>query len=269
MRIHLFALAALAACAPSAFAQPLAAGQWGGSFTAGLDTPIDGDVHGGATAPVASLAALNPNLPAASAELRIGSRSFDQIYGEATSFELDVARGIGGAREVFASVSRVDADGGQVEVGTAFVPALSASLPVIGRFGDFSQTSLQVGVRQYFGNEGGIQPFVGGRLGLVQTDEIRASFTVPVPAGVGTEPNDIVLTNVPFYQDSTAVSAGLDVGVSFAVNERFSLSAETGLRFTGDLDGDDSAIGGLGLGSINDTGARTSVPVRVRARIAF
>ena len=36
-----------------------------------------------------------------------------------------------------------------------------------------------------------------------------------------------------------------------------------------DLSGDDSAIGGLGLGSINDTGKRVSVPVSIAARFDF
>ncbi|MDX2234353.1 MAG: hypothetical protein NW200_07630 [Hyphomonadaceae bacterium] len=251
-----------------AMAAPLEQGRFAGSVSVGAEFPVDGDVHGGAIAPVASLAALNPNLPAAAAELRIGSRSFDDIYGEAAVVELEGAYGVGGDREVFGALRYVKADEGTVQVGTAFVPALSAELPVFGTFGDFESTSLEAGVRQYFG-AGALRPYVAGRAGVAFVEEIRASFRVPVPAGVGAEPNDIALTNVPFYGDTTTVTAGFDVGVSYDVSDRLSLIAETGLRYQGDLDGDDAAIGGLGLGSINEEGSRIAAPVTVKLRYAF
>lgn len=80
---------------------------------------------------------------------------------------------------------------------------------------------------------------------------------------------DIVIANAPFYDSTTSVSAGIDLGVSWQVGETVSLQAETGYRYVGDLDGDDSAIGGLGLASINDVGDRTYVPVTLRAKFAF
>jgi hypothetical protein len=252
----------------AAFAQPLEAGQFAGGASIGLEIPVEGDVHGGATAPVASLAALNPNLPAVPAELRIGSRSFDDIYGEALAVEIEGAYGIGGQREVFGIVRYSKADEGTVQVGTAFVPALGASVPVSGTFSDYESTSLEAGVRQFFGDSS-FKPYVAGRLGVARVEEVRATFRVAVPAGVGAEPNDIVLTDVPFYGDSTTWTAGFDVGVSYAFNDRFSVSAETGVRYQGELDGDDGAIGPLGLGSINDDGSRFSAPVTIRSRLVF
>ncbi len=264
---------AAAACAaifvtPGALAAPLAQGQWAGAFNAGAEFAIDGDVHGGAVAGVGSLAALNPNLPAAPAELRIQSRSFDDIYGEALTYSFEAAYGLGSNREALIAIRRVEADEGSVQVGTAFVPALSAELPVFGTFGEYKSTAIEVGLRQYFG-EAALRPYVAGRVGVAQIDEIDASFTVPVPDGVGAEPNDIALSNVAFYGESTTYTLGLDVGVSYDVGERFSLAVETGLRYQGELDGDDSAIGGLGLASINDEGSRWSAPVTVRASYRF
>jgi hypothetical protein len=251
-----------------AVAGPLDKGKFAGSVSVGAEFPVDGDVHGGATAPVASLAALNPNLPAAPAELRIQSRSFEDIYGEAITYGIEGAYGLGGNREVFGAVRRTEADEGTVQVGTAFVPALSATLPVFGTFGDLKVTSIEGGVRQYFGASA-FKPYVAGRAGVAFVDEIRASFSVPVPAGVGTEPNDINIRNAPFYGDTTTFTVGLDVGAAWDLNDRWSINAETGLRYTGELDGDDSALAGLGLSSINDDGARLSVPVTVTARYTF
>jgi hypothetical protein len=264
----LITISAVFMAASPAVAGPLEAGKFAGSVSVGAEYPVDGDVHGGATAPVASLAALNPNLPAVGAELRIQSRSFDDIYGEALTYGVEGAYGLGGNREFFGAVRRTEADQGTVQVGTAFVPALSASLPVFGTFGDLKVTSIEAGVRQYFGDSA-IKPYVAGRAGVALVDEIRASFSVPVPAGVGAEPNDINLNNVPFYGDTTTWTVGVDVGAAWDITDRWSLMAETGLRYSGDLDGDDAALSTLGLSSINDEGARFSVPVTVTARYAF
>jgi hypothetical protein len=273
MKLWTMKAAALAAVltlvAGPVWSAPLAQGQFAGSLEAGAEFPVDGDLHGGATAQVASLAALNPNLPAANAELRIQSRSYDDIYGEAATIALEGAYGLGSNREVFAAVRRTEADESQVQVGTAFVPALSAELPVFGRFGAYEATSLEVGLRQYFGGESAIKPYIAGRAGVTFVDEIRASFSVPVPNGVGSEPNDIAINNVAFYDETTSFIVGVDVGVSFDVTDRFSLSAETGLRYQGELDGNDSAIGGLGLASINDDGARVFAPLVIRGSLKF
>lgn len=269
MKIIYIAVTAAALMSSTALAKPLEAGQFSGSITAGVEFPVDGDVHGGAVAPVASLAALNPNLPAASAELRIRARSFDDIYGEAATYGVEGAYGLGGGLEVIGAVRAIQADEGRVQVGTAFVPALSAELPVFGRFGEFNAVSFEAGLRQHFDLGGGLEPFIGGRVGLTQVDAIRATFTVPVPNGVGTEPNDIALNNVAFYDDTTALTVGLDMGVSFEIVEGFTLTAETGVRYQGELDGDDSAIGGLGLGRINDAGDRVSVPVTLKGSFRF
>jgi len=264
----LVAISAVFMAASPAFAAPLDSGRFAGSVFAGAEFPIDGDVHAGATAPIASLAALNPNLPAAGAELRIQSRSFDDIYGDGLSYGVEGAYGLGGGREVFGAVRRTEADQGSVQVGTAFVPALSASLPVFGTFGDLKITSIEGGVRQFFGTSA-ITPYVAGRAGVAFVDEIRATFTVPVPTGVGAEPNDINLNNVPFYGDTTTWTVGVDVGASWKINNSWSLMAETGLRYSGELDGDDAALSTLGLSAINDEGARLSVPLTVKARYAF
>jgi hypothetical protein len=265
---YLTALLAAACVTTPALATPLKPGQFAGSVNVGAELPVDGDVHGGAAATVASLAALNPNLPATSAQLRIESRSYDDIYGNATTYGIEGRFGLEGDREVFAELRRTEADGGSVQVGTAFVPALSATLPVNGTFDDFKSTTVEAAVRQYFGS-GKVRPYVAARAGVAFTDEIRASFRVPVPNGVGTEPNDINLNNVPFYDDSTTVSAGLDIGASWQVAERLSVSAEVGIRYRGDLDDNDAAIGGLGLTSINNDSDAISVPVSFKLSYAF
>jgi len=260
MRTMILAIGLAGLAATPAFAAPLAPGAWSGAFTAGVEQPVSGDVHGGAVAPIANLGPLNPALAGVSAELRIQGRSYDDIYGSATTYGLEVARGLGGQREVFGALRRVESDEGAVRVGGAFVPALSTTLPVFGRFDAYKATTLEAGVRQYFG-AGALQPFVAGRAGVSRVDAINATFTIPDA--------NIRIANARFYDDSTVATLGVDVGVSYALSDRVSLAAETGVRWQASLSDDDSSIAGLGLAAINDEGDRVSIPIGVRATVKF
>lgn len=235
-------------------------GRWTVSLEAGAEFPTGGDVHGGATAAVPDLGPLNPDLAGVSAELRIQSRSFDDIYGEGTNLGAEFAYGLNNNAEVFGSLRYMQADEGRVQVGGAFVPALNTTLPVFGTFDEYKAYALEAGYRQYFGS-GALKPYVAGRLGAVFTDEINATFQIP--------DGGITIADAPFYEGSTSFTAGLDVGLSYAVSDRVSLQAETGIRYISSLSDDDSAIGGLGLASINGVGDRTYVPLTLRAKFAF
>lgn len=237
-----------------------APGRWSVSIEAGAEFPTDGDVHGGATAVVPDLGPLNPALAGVDAELRIQPRSFDDIYGEGMNIGAEFAYGAMDNGEIFGAIRYMKADEGKVQVGGAFVPALNTTLPVFGTFSDYESWAIEAGYRQYFGT-GPLKPYVAGRLGAVFTDKISATFEIP--------DGGITIADAPFYDSSTSFSAGLDVGVSYAVSDMVTLQAETGIRYTSKLEDDDSAIGGLGLASINNVGERTYVPLTVRARFAF
>ncbi|MBX3710576.1 MAG: hypothetical protein KF800_01220 [Lysobacter sp.] len=253
--------AVLCLFAPAAFAAGPEAGKFSWSVFGGVDQPLSGDVHGGATAVVPDLGPLNPDLAGVDAELRIRSRSHDDIYGSAMSYGIEFSYGIDDRSEVFGQLRRTQADDGTVQVGGAFVPALSTTLPVRGTFSDYKALTAEAGYRYYFGELGPARPFVAGRLGATRTDGIRATFAIPDAA--------ITIADVPFTKSTWSVSGGVDVGLLFPVSEKVSITAQTGVRYVADVDGDDSAIGGLGLGSINDTGKRVSYPVSVGLRVDF
>lgn len=237
------------------------AGRFSMSLFGGVDMPLSGDVHDGATATVPDLGPLNPALAGVDAELRIGARGHDRIYDLATSYGVEFAYTFDERREIFGQLRRTRADEGMVQVGGAFVPALDTTLPVYGTFGDYEALSAEVGYRHYFGTAGTARPFVGARLGATRTDGIRATFEIP-DAG-------ITIADAPFYDSGWQATGGLDVGVIMPVSETFSVTLASGVRYVADLKDDDSAIGGLGLASINDTGSRVSVPVTLSARWDF
>lgn len=236
--------------------------QSGPSFTliAGGDTSVNGDVHKGAIAPIADLGPLNPALAGVSAELQIGARSYDKIYGKGTNFGIEMAWPMGNSDEVFGQLMYTRTGSGSTQVGGAYVPALETTLPVYGRFGSYDALGLEGGYRYYFGS-GSVRPYIAGRLGATHVDSIKATFTIPDA--------NIALNDVPFFKSGWQLSGGADLGVMWALTDKTSLGLEVGARYHGNLSGDDSALAGLGLAGINNTGKRTSYPVNLRLQMRF
>jgi hypothetical protein len=253
--------AGLSLCAPAVLAAGPQKGTFSWSVFGGIDQPLSGDVHSGTTAAVPDLGPLNPALAGVSAELRIRSRSHDDIYGQAASYGAEFSYGLSDNAEVFGQLRYTDANEDSVQVGGAFVPALNTTLPIRGTFSDYKALTLEAGYRYFFQELGPTRPFIAGRVGATRTDDIRATFEIPAAA--------ITIANVPFTDKKWSASAGIDVGLLFPVGENFSITAQTGIRYAADLEGNDSAIGGLGLGSINDTGKRVSYPVSIGVRYDF
>ncbi|WP_330948004.1 hypothetical protein [Thermomonas sp. LB-4] len=225
----------------------------------GGDVSVSGDVHKGAIAPIADLGPLNPALAGVSAELRIGARSYDRIYGKATNFGVEMAWPMASG-EVFGQLLSTRTSAGSTEVGGAFVPALDTTLPVYGRFEGYKAMSLEGGYRHFFGT-GKVRPYVAGRIGTTKVDGINATFTIPDAA--------ITLTDVPFFDGGWQMSGGADLGLLWSMSEKASLALEVGARYHGEISDDDSALSGLGLASINDAGKRTSYPVNLRLQFRF
>lgn len=260
MQIKLLGAALLMAAGP-AFAAGPEQGKFSMSVFGGVDFPVSGDVHSGAVAPVADLGPLNPALAGVSAELRIRSRSHDQIYGNAKSYGLEVGYGLSDRSEVFLQARETSADDGRVRVGAAYVPALDTELDVFGEFSSYDAYTWEVGYRHFFGDGDRVRPFVAARLGATETDVIRATFEIPDAA--------ITIPDAPFYEKGWALSGGLEAGAQIAFTERFSMRLAAGVNYIDDLSDDDSAIAGLGLAAINDTGSRVSVPLSITGRWDF
>lgn len=236
-------------------------GKFSMSVSGGVDMPVSGDVHSGAVAQVPDLAPLNPALAGVSAELRIRSRSHEQIYGTARSLGLELGYGLSDRSEVFLQARETSADEGRVRVGAAYVPALDAELDIFGRFSSYDAYTWEAGYRRFFRDGGRVRPFFAARLGATETDIIRATFEIPDAS--------ISIPNAPFYEKGWALSAGLEAGAQISFTEHFSMTLAAGVNYIDDLSDDDSAIAGLGLAAINDTGSRVSIPLSITGRWDF
>jgi hypothetical protein len=247
--------------ATPAWAEPKP-GKVSGAIFVGGDLPVSGKVHGGATSNIPNLGALNPALAGVSATLNIDPKSHKTVYGNALSYGGELSYGVSENGELLGAVRYTSAKGGQLTVGNAVAGApVNATLPVLGQFSKYKAWTGTIGYRHYLGAPGSVRPYGAVHLGATRTGKINATFDIPAAA--------INIPNAPFYKRSWSFTPGADVGLSLPVGESFSLQAEAGVRYTAGLRDDDSAIAGLGLATINDTGKRLSVPITVRAKFSF
>ncbi|MBK5912498.1 hypothetical protein CCR85_13475 [Rhodothalassium salexigens] len=236
-------------------------GRWSFSVFGNYDVSIGGDVHDGTLAPVADLGGLNPDLAGVGADLDIEARGYDDIYDTVFNIGGEIGYYLTGSAELLTRVTYIDSDGGAAQVGGAVVPALDTTLPVAGEFDDYNALTVEIGARYTFYPRSRLKPFFGGTVGVAFVDDIRATFRIPDA--------DILIDDVPFYDNTTAFTASAQTGLALALTPSIDLIGEVGVRYLGDLDGDDSAIGGLGLASINDGGRRWSIPLGARLQFRF
>lgn len=235
-------------------------GQFSVRAMGGADFPVAGTFHGGANAPVANLGTLNPALTGVAGTLAIEERGNRRIFNAGLGANAELGYGLSDKSELFGSFRYLRTKASTVQVGNTLVPALGASLATFGDFGRIQSYSGEIGYRQYF-SRGTIQPYAAARAGVTFTDSIQANFRVP-DAGVA-------LNNVPFYKNSISGTVGADIGVAIPVSAGVELNIETGIRWTSGLRSDDAALAGLGLGGINNAGARWDIPARAGLTFRF
>ena len=154
--LPLLAATSLLSMATPAMAKP-EAGKLSGSL-GGVDIPIDGDVHKGATASVPNLGPLNPALAGVAGELRIEKRSQKKVYKEGYNVGVELAYGLSDQSEVFGSVRHNWNGRSTLQVGNAVAPPTATTLlPINATFGKQKSENIELGYRQYFG-EGGLSP---------------------------------------------------------------------------------------------------------------
>ncbi len=258
--LPLLAATSLLGMATPAMAKP-EAGKLSGSILGGVDIPIDGDVHKGATVVVPDLGPLNPALAGVAGELRIEKRSQKKVYKEGYNVGVELGYGLSDQSEIFGTVRHNWTGRGTLQVGNAVAPPTSTTLlPINATFGKQKSENIEVGYRQYFGS-GGLQPYGAIRGGIGLSSKVNANFVIPDAS--------IAINNARFYKKSTTFSGGLDLGLSYDLGPSFSIQAETGLRYQSKLKDDDTDLAGLGLATINDTGSRLSVPITLKLRAGF
>jgi Outer membrane protein beta-barrel domain len=232
-----------AAIGSPAAAQGAGEGRWSVSFGAGTAPSINGLYHEGGSGTVLGL-------PTA-----VEERDWADVYNAGFAMRADVGYALTPRLEVIGAfrLSRQDAE--ELSVGAV------AGLDLRSQFADVREWGLEGGVRWHFAREARVDPYIGASAGVRWIDAMPATFSVPA-AGV-------VLSDTPFYDDSTVPTVGGDVGVAFAIAPRVRLGVEAGLRWSGDLSDLDQGLAGTGLENLNDSSGRWTFPVMGTIGVRF
>lgn len=157
-----------------------------------------------------------------------------------------------------------EADGGEIlNIGTVGGQAFTGSLS------DYEAKGVELGLRRYFNPAPApfvrsVRPYVEGRLGATHVDDIQIQNAQLGGVNIGTGTVDL-------YESGWVPSAAGLVGLETPLTARSTIGFETGIRYTGKLDGVDTAQFAPGqiLEGTNEGGARWSVPLMLRGRYRF
>jgi hypothetical protein len=130
-----------------------------------------------------------------------------------------------------------------------------------GQYSDYQSLSLDFGFRRYVPLQtAGIRLYGEGAIGIGFIDAIDVQLAAPQ--------SNVVFNNTDFYDQTAALTLGLNVGVLFPINNRLDFNAQIGLRRISGLAEVDQLVG-TGLDELNNDSARVTFPIVVGVRFRF
>jgi hypothetical protein len=217
-------------------------GQWNITFAGGLTIPAGGEFHEGGSGTVLGL------------PTSVDAKTTGDVFDNGFGWRAGLGYGVSPNVELFADFAWEQADASELSVGNV------AGLDLRAAFGTYTAYGMEAGMRYHFSPGAPVNPYLSVLAGFRRVEAIPGTFSVPA-AGV-------VLSDVPFFDDSTAPVFGSDFGLLFALSPRVGLGVEGGFRYHTDLK-DIEGLAGTGLENLNDAGSRWSVPISAVLRIGF
>ncbi len=145
--------------------------------------------------------------------------------------------------------------------GPQNVPANIATMTM----SDYKAYGFEAGLRHDLAKERmpllrSVQPYLEGRLGISKTNDLTGTNVV---VGGAAAPN------INLYEGRLVPTASALVGVEKPLGSHLSIGVESGIRYIGESNPDDSTTGGTIFAEMNNGSSRWSVPVQLRARYRF
>lgn len=189
-------------------------------------------------------------------------QSMSDLFDTGMRYELGGSYAMSPNRKVTLMGSYAKADGKAADIGTI------GGAAVTGNLTDYERYGIEAGLRQYFMPSRApivksVRPYVEARVGAARVSAISLENAIQAGAAVngGT---------VPLYEETwVPTGAGL-VGIEAPIFKRATLALESGIRYSGAPNSDESFLGvGHSLNEINNGGSSWTVPVMLRGRYRF
>jgi len=202
------------------------------------------------------------------ATLTVPSRSFADVYDTPIQLGASVNYGLSDHDEISGRFRwlHADADTFNAMNVSASVTVnnhtVGASTSLQGKFSNYDEEGLELDYRHFFDTSwAGFHPYVGALVGAKYNDAISLNLLYQ-----GTT----IASGIHFYGSGISLSSGLSAGFRYDVASNVALGLETGIRYEGTLDRDNSSLSGSGgLSGINSGGDRWDIPILAGATIRF
>lgn len=221
---------------------PKAENRWTVNGSLGTEFTTDGDIFNGSRA----------------AGPGFNNVNMKDAYEMGLRAELGAARSLRGNRMVTGQMFYSKADGERVNLRGTGANTRS------GKFSDHESYGVELGLRQYVSmRNSAYKPYVEGRLGAAHVDDIQLEDYRLNTGVAGTG------LTTDFIEGGWVPTGAALIGVERPISDKMMLGLETGLRYSGELDGDTLSAAAPGFVGSNDYQERWTVPVSLRGRYRF
>lgn len=193
-------------------------------------------------------------------------RDFGDVYDQPIVVGLGLNYGLSSNGEVFGSFRYVHAGGDKFDAlnvtaaGTIDGTAFAIGAVLTGEFDSYNEFGVDVGYRHFFNPGQKFRPFVSIGAGLKRVDDSDLDLTF----------NGTSVAKIKFFDSAITYTVGLGLGFRYDMAKGVAVGLETGIRYEGDLDDDDTDLTGLGsFENVNDDGNRLEIPLMARVTIEF
>lgn len=200
------------------------------------------------------------------ADIKADSQKFIDVYSQPMVLGLSVDYGLSNSTEIFGGFRFMRATSKEFTAakvtlaGNFAGTALAVGTEIKGEFSNYSELGFDLGVRHFFRPGSNFRPFASISAGLAYADSVNLDLRA-----AGAAVNDI-----KYFSDSVTYALGFGLGFRYEPRAGVLIGLETGVRYTGKMNSDDTDWKGTGnFEEVNDSGERLEIPVLARMTIAF
>jgi len=235
---------------------------WALSIYGGDSVAMTGSLRTPTTTTFTDLGTLDPALAGTSGALSLDKLRYEDLFRRRYDTGLELNYSFNENLQTFGRFN-YDALGGRTRtIGELTSESVATPTPLVARFGDADNMSVELGSRYYWPTGMSWKPFVGAALGATHLDSMTASLAVPDTA--------LDEQSVRFTRAGTVFSQSLETGVEYNPNTNF------GMRFSVNADhsgappsANDPGLTAIGFDAAHDAQSRWAFPVAVAATYRF
>ncbi len=222
-----------------------------------IDIPLEGMFSSSVTRSLSAAGlAIDPAVLPAATQVRLDfeEMGFDDVYSAFYGYNANLTIEMDSATKVFVGYREVFGEADEIEIGQATIDPFGAPTTesLLAQFSDYEEYSIRLGFITSKQWHSKLEFLWGGQGGVAFTDAITGTLSIP---------EITTLEDLPFYQDSTILTFGVNFGLRWNAKPNVAFVAMTGAEYRTSLDEDDSVLPTFGLENLNNGAGFTTLPI--------